>query len=251
MKLSSIITLVAAGSMAASCYGAGALGGEEDDSRKFNFGIRVDYIPFRMFNTSTATASTLKPIADYTYTGSTKSPKFAFGPIFEMRLSKHLSIGAELSFHHAAYTQLTQIRSGKKDPNAGTDNRLLATITENTKATYWDVPILVRYRGLRDSGLFKRFYPLAGITYRHVGNVKTSNEFINADASTDYNEKPAAVAHSSQIGFTGGIGYRFVDELGIKIIPEIRFTRWMNHTLEGLSYGSSPNQAQAGLGITF
>lgn len=246
MKLSSIlVSCLAATLLVAPCFG------EEDDSRKFNFGIRVDYIPFRMFNTSTATASTTKPIADYIYSGSTISPKYSFGPVFEMRLTKHLSVGAELGFHHAAYKQVTQIRSGKKDPNAGTDNRLVTTITENTKATYWDVPVLLRYRGLIDKRIVRHVYPLAGITYRRVGNIKTSNETVNADSSTDYNEKAAGVAKTNQIGFTAGIGYRFVDELGIKILPEIRFTRWTGHTFNGLSYNSSANQAQAGIGITF
>ena len=246
MKLSSIlVSCLAVTLLVAPCFG------EEDDSRKYNFGIRVDYIPFKMFTTSTATASTTKPIADYTYTGSTNSPKFAFGPVFEMRLTKHLSVGAELSYHHAKYGQLTQIRSGKKDPNAGTDNRPVTTITENTKATYWDVPVIVRYRGLFDKRILRHVYPLAGITYRRVGDVKTSNEIVNADSSTDYNEKPASVTRGNQIGFTGGIGYRFVDEIGIKITPEIRFTRWMNHTFQGLSYTSYQNQAQVGIGITF
>ena len=246
MKLSSILLFCAVATLlVAPCFG------EEDDSRKYNFGIRVDYLPFRMFNTSTATASTTKPIADFVYTGSTKSPKIAFGPVFEMRLTKHLSLGAELSFHHAKYTQVTQVRSGKKDPNAGTDARPVATFTENTRATYWDIPVLMRYHNIRTSSIFGHFYPLAGITFRHVGAINTSNEIINADASTDYNEKKAAASHGNQIGFTGGIGYRFVDELGIKILPEIKFTRWMNHSFEGLSYSSSPNQAQIGVGITF
>ena len=246
MKLSSIlVSCLAVTLLVAPCFG------EEDDSRKYNFGIRVDYIPFKMFNTSSATASTTKPIADYTYTGSTNSAKLAFGPMFEMRLTRHLSVGAELSFHHAKYAQVTQIRSGKKDPNAGTDNRPVTTLTENTKATYWDIPVILRYRGLIDKKIVRHVYPLAGITYRRVGSVKTSNETLNADSSTDYNEKSASVSRGNQIGFTAGIGYRFVDELGIKITPEIRFTRWMNHTFEGLSYSSNQNQAQAGIGITF
>jgi len=224
----------------------------DNDSRRFNFGIRVDYItPFKMFNTSTTTASTTKPIADYTYTGSTSSSKFAGGPVFEMRVTKHIWVGAELSFHHASYGVLQQIRTGRKDPNAGTDNRPLATITDSTEVSYWDFPILVRYHNIRDSGVFKRFYPLVGITYRHVGAVKTGNAIVNADATTDYNEVPDPVAKRHQIGYTGGIGYRLVDELGVKVIPEIRFTRWTGHTLQGPGYVSSPNQAQVGIGITF
>jgi hypothetical protein len=168
-----------------------------------------------------------------------------------MRLKKHIWIGAELSFHRASYGQITTIRTGRKDPNAGTDSRPITTITENTEANYWDVPILLRYHNIRDSGILKRFYPLVGITYRHVGAIKTGNATVNADATTDYNEIPAAVAKRNLIGYTGGIGYRLADELGVKIIPEIRFTRFTSHSLQGPSYISSPNQAQVGVGITF
>ena len=110
-------------------------------------------------DTTTTTASTTKPIADYSYTGSSTSSHYTGGPVFEMRLTKHIWVGAELSFHHASYAQVTDIRTGKADPNAGTDNRPLTILTDNSMANYWDIPMLVRYRGLRESGKFKRFYP--------------------------------------------------------------------------------------------
>lgn len=246
MKLSAPLLILFSSAMLVSPCRA-----EEDDSRKYNFGFRVDYIPLRQFSVSTATASTTKPIADYTYTGSTSSPKLAFGPVFEMRLIRHISVGAELSFHHAEYGQVTMIRTGQKNPAASTDSRPVTTITEASKANLWDIPVLARYHNIRDSGIFKGFYPLAGITYRHVGRIRTGNATVNADSSTAYNEIPAPVAHRNLIGFTGGIGYRFVDELGIKIVPEIRFTHFTTDAFHGLSYRSNPNQAQAGVGITF
>jgi len=112
--------------------------------------------------------------------------------------------------------------------------------------------MLVRYRGLRESGKFKRFYPLVGATYRHVGRVRTSNDTVNADSSTDYNEIPDVPKRNNLFGFTAGIGFRLVDELGVKVIPEVRFTRWVGTpSFQGLSYTSNPNQVQGGIGFTF
>lgn len=231
---------------AAAAFGQGA-----DDGRKLNFGIRVDYIPLRMFDTFSATASTTSPVADYTYRGSSSSPKIAFGPVGEWRLMKHLSLGVELSYHRTEYKQVTEIRSGKKDPNAPTDNRQVTTITDTSRVNNWDIPILARYYGIRKAGIFRRFYPLGGVTIRHTGRVRTGNEIQNADGTTDYNEKSDPVAKAYQFGGTVGIGYRFADELGVKLTPEIRFTRWMGHNIEGRSYRSDQNQAQVGIGITF
>jgi hypothetical protein len=249
MRLSSTLILFAAAWLPlTSCF---ADDGIEDDSRRFNFGARADFIALKQFDTQTQTGSTTQPIADYTYSGSSTSSHYAGGPVFEMRLRKHIWLGAELSFHHASYAQVTDIRTGLADPNLGTDNRPLTILTDNTTANYWDIPILVRFRGLRESGRLKRFYPLVGGTYRHVGRVRTGNDTVNADGSTDYNEIPDVPVHRNLFGFTAGIGFRLVDELGIKVVPEIRFTRWFSDTFNGLSYTSSPNQAQAGIGITF
>jgi hypothetical protein len=250
MRLSSTFQFFAAAWLLSlpACF---ADNGEEDDSRKYNFGLRADFIALKQFDTKTTTASTTKPIADFSYTGSSTSSHYAGGPVFEMRVMKHIWVGAELSFHHASYAQVTDIRTGRADPNAGTDNRPLTILTDNSTANYWDIPMLVRYRGLRESGKFKRFYPLAGATYRHVGRVRTGNDTVNADSSTDYNEIPDVPKRTNLFGFTAGIGFRLVDELGVKIVPEIRFTRWFDQSFQGLSYSSSPNQVQAGLGITF
>lgn len=223
----------------------------ENDTRKFNFGVRADFIALKQFDTTTTTASTTKPIADYTYTGSSTSSHYSGGPVFEMRLTKHIWVGAELAFHHVSYAQVTDIRTGKADPNAGTDNRPLTILTDNSTVNYWDIPMLVRYRGLRQSGRFRRFYPIGGATYRHVGRVRTGNDTVNADGSTAYDETPDVPKKSNLFGLTVGIGYRLVDELGVKVVPEIRFTRWLDHSFQGLAYTSSPNQAQAGIGITF
>ena len=41
--------------------------------------------------------------------------------------------------------------------------------------------------------------------------------------------------HRSSFGAMVGAGIQFVDEFGIHVVPEVRYTRWMNPTFENLT----------------
>jgi hypothetical protein len=52
-------------------------------------------------------------------------------------------------------------------------------------------------------------------------------------------------------GLTGGIGAQFVDDFGVKLVPEFRYTRWIQPTFDTLSTFSRKNQFEAIVSITF
>jgi len=222
-----------------------------DGTRRFTFGLKLQAYPLKMFKTSVQTSSTTKPIADYTYTGTTDSPKVGFGPSVEYRITNHISVGAEMLFHRIQYVEKVEIRNGKKDPNASTDARLVTTLTQTTRATTWEVPFIARYYGFRERGMFARLYALGGGSYRRTGTVKTGNEISNADSTSDYNEKTAVPEKPSQIGMVGGFGIRFIDNFKIRIAPEVRVTRWQGYNFQGTSYKAVQTDIQGGIGITF
>ena len=224
---------------------------KEQSKRHYSFGGRVEYYPFRLFQTKNAAASTSSPIADYTYLGSSHSTKAVLGASGEYRLNRHVAFGAELFRHEAQYSQVTQIRSGKKDPNSSTDNRQVTTLTQTTRANYWELPVLARYYGAGRAGFLKHMYVAGGMSYRHIGNIRTSNETANADGSTAYNETPATSDRTNQLGFVTGVGVRFIDDFMLRVTPEIRFTRWLGSTFHGQAYNSSGNQLEAGMAIIF
>ena len=85
---------------------ASAQEGSQPASRRPFIGIRIESFASTLFTTSTAQASTTRPVADYTYSGSSNSPKLSLGPVAEFRLSEHLTVGPELRFHHAEYQQV-------------------------------------------------------------------------------------------------------------------------------------------------
>lgn len=227
---------------------------EKDDKpivRRPSLGVRFVYIGSRGFDTFGAQKSTTKPIADYNYSASTSKGRLRISPNVEYRLTPRISLGLEFLFEHAQYTQTTEERSGKKDSNASTDTRPVTTTKETTKGSYWELPLMARYYGLRQYGILSKVYVAGGAAYRHIGNVRTGTEYQNADGTTDYNEIPATPTSTNQVGFGGGIGIRFVDDYRIKISPELRIIRWLGHSFEGPSYRSAPYQYAATLGFSF
>lgn len=229
------------------------LGAEDglEDTHRYQIGGRVQAFPLRLFEVKSLTKSTTQPIADYTYNSSTKSQKATLTPTFEYRLNSRWSVGTDFMLHHANYVEKEEIRTGKKDPNASTDDRKVTTITQTTKANYWEMPILARYYGLRSSGILKKAYAIGGLGFRHVGRVRTGNEYSYADSTTDYNEAPARPSRQNQFGAVAGIGLRFIDDFKLKIMPEVRYTRWAGYTFEGQSYKSVQNELRVGFGISF
>jgi hypothetical protein len=221
------------------------------EARRYIIGGRVQAFPLALFDVKTVSTSTTQPIADYTYTGSTETERLALTPAFEFRLNSRWSIGTDFMFHHGKYQEKEEERSGKKDPNASTDDRNVTTITRTTQANYWELPVLVRHYGLRRLGLLSKAYVLGGLGFRYVGKVRTGNEYSYADGTTDYNEAPAQPSRRNQFGAVAGFGLRFIDDFNLKVMPEIRFTRWAGVTFEGQSYRSVSNELRVGLGICF
>jgi opacity protein-like surface antigen len=234
---------------------AGCLAAQDTNGpaiRRPSFGIRLETFDIPMFSTkSNLAVSTTKPVADYTYSATSDSPRLAVEPAIEYRLWDKVSVSAGFCFHHAQYQQTTKIKSGTIDPNVGVDDRGTTTITETSKANYWDFPFLAHYYGLRPGKWWSRSYVSAGVQLRHVGRVRTGTDYSYADATTDYNEIPAVPDRRNQVGLVVGGGLRFIDSNNIKLTPEVRFIRWQGTTFQGPAYRSTANQVEAGVGFSF
>lgn len=219
--------------------------------RRPTLGFRILYFPSRFFDTKSAQSSTTDPVASYSYSSGSNAPKLTVGINGEYRLTSHLSLGLEFRFHHVNFNQTTSILSGIRDPNSSTDDRQPITINQSTKVSYFEVPLLARYYGLRHKGLLARAYGLGGMEFRYVGNIRTGNDYSYPDGSTDYNEVPVAAERNTQFGASIGIGLRFIDDFNVKVTPEVRYIRWLGTPFQGPAYRSAPDEIEAGFGFSF
>ena len=209
------------------------------------------FFPLRQFDTSARQSETTNPIADYTYTATSSSQKVALAGTFEYVVTHRLSVGVEFYLTHATYVWTTNVRTGLPSPNSSTDDRPVTTYTQTNKANYWDLPLLARYQGIRSKGSLSHAYWIGGAEYRHVGRVRTGTDINYPDGTTGYNEVSTVPNHSNQVGVLAGIGFRFFDQFGFKLTPEVRYIRWFNYTFQGYGYASTKNEVEAALGFSF
>jgi len=223
---------------------------------RISFGVRVEYFPERFFQTQYVTTSSTNPILNSAYFGTSAGSKYSLGLTGEYLLTKRISLGLDFFYHQEEYTQLDQIKSGIRDPNSSYDNRPLTSITQDTRANYWDVPVVARFYTLRSKaprglGWLSQTFLIGGGTYRHVSNIRTGTSTSLPDGSTSYNETPVAPAHNNLFGATAGVGYKLFEYGKFKAMGEARYTRWFAYTFQGPAYESQKNQLEIGLSFTY
>jgi hypothetical protein len=223
----------------------------ENLGRRLSFGLRVRAVPVGLLGDDTLERSQTTPARSWTFTTTSRSPRMGLGPVVEFRLTRRLSVRTELLFHRFRYDKVTEMYQGTDNPDTTTDERTKTTTTERTKANYWDIPVLLCMRGIRQTGLLSKLYLSGGYTLRSVSHVRTGTETAFPDDTNDYHERPAMPESRNLSGATAGAGFRFVDALNIKVTPEIRYTRWLGATFSSEALRSGRGQIEAGIGLTF
>jgi len=210
--------------------------------RRFSFGFRVAGYPFNPLHNKDQNFTTTQAIpATYQIATTNNYLKVGFGPSVEFAVSRRFTLVGELFYHRLDYTETTQISQGTN--NTG--------ITENTRTTFWDVPLLVRFHSLRDEGVLAHVYFNAGAAYRDATNIKSNIVTNNPNGTTTTSNTAIRPSTKNLAGAVVGSGLRFVDDFGIKVEPELRYTRWFGKTFDSDSTRSSPNQIEVDVAFTF
>jgi hypothetical protein len=223
---------------------------------RISFGVRVEYFPERFFQTQYVVTNTTNPVLNSTYFGTSAGAKYTLGLTAEYLLTRQISLGIDFFYHQEENTQLDLIKSGLPDPNSSFDNRPVTTVTQDTRANYWDIPVVARYyfhreKPSRGLGWISNTFLIGGGTYRHVSNIRTGTSTSLPDGSTSYNEVPATPQHNNMIGVVGGVGYKLFEYGKFKAMSEARYTRWFGYTFQGPAYESQKNQLEIGLSFTY
>jgi Outer membrane protein beta-barrel domain len=224
--------------------------------KHFTIGLRIRDLPLKQFSvmgnqTTLTTTTTTTPARDWSFTTTSKSPWWGAGVDLEYAVNPHWTVTAELMMTRLHYTKTTTIAWGTDDPTTTVDERSHMFLDEDTRATLWDVPVLVHYRGLFPSGRLSNMFVSAGAAFRTVTKLKSSTAITYPDTSTGTDLTTAPLSKRTLVGAVAGVGIRVVDDFHIVWTPEIRYTRWDGSTFGTDSTVSPKNQLEVGLGFTF
>jgi hypothetical protein len=209
--------------------------------RRLSFGGRVNGYPFNLLNNKDVSLSPAGTTQSWAISTSNNYLKIAVGPSLEFRLTRKFTLCGEFLYHRMDYTKTATVTDGSDTTG----------ITEQTRATFWDAPVMVRYKNLSESGFRSKLYFAGGGALRTVSHIQTSNQTNYPDGATASNNTPAVASARNLPGAVLGVGLRLVDDFNIKLTPELRFTRWMGSTFASDSTRTRKDELVLGVALTF
>ncbi len=210
--------------------------------------LGLSLIPGR---TSTVNTSTVLS-TEYQTTGA--SERIGYGLTVQGRITNHFYLDLSGLLRRIGYqetttvsTTTTAILNGSSYPQVST-----TSTHEDTRARLIDIPLLLRYYGTGKRPSSPRWFLEAGGSWRLANDIRTSTDTTNASGVNTCCTFTAAVPeHRSTVGLEVGAGIQFTDEFGIKVMPEVRYTRWDKPVFESLTTDTKDNQLEGTISLTF
>jgi hypothetical protein len=243
--------LVLAGAQALNAQSSSDPDAKRSSLRRFSFGVRVGGFVLSKLGPETLVKDTTSPVAEYTSVVTPKSQRLEGGLSVEFALSRRFALSADLLFHRFAYQLDTTVVEGVDNPETIEDERRTTTISEQTRAHYWDLPVLVRFYAVNRRPVHLGFFLDAGIVMRRAKDFRSTTLTTLPDGTVSTDTTARTAANKIIRGVVGGGGFRLVDDFGIRVIPEVRYTRWLADTWAPLPAQVSRNQVEILAGIMF
>jgi hypothetical protein len=190
------------------------------------------------------------PPLDTTVTTSPKAHYAAGGALLQFAFYDRWAVNVGAIYRSAEFEANTIILAGVDNPNTAKDERTQTGITDKTKARYLDFPLLVRRYNLYHNERGHRWFLEAGPSLRWVSKIRTDRriDYPNGTSATESSPTPYK---KTITGFTAGIGGQFIDPVGVRVIPEVRYTRWLGATFDSLGIHSRRDQVDIVISISF
>lgn len=219
--------------------------------RRFSAGLTASFTPWDLMKGGDFSGVVFPGPLDVVSQSGPNSKWYGAGVAIQVTVTNRFAVAINAIVRQAGFSVASNIIEGVDLTTTSTDDRKYYIATEDTHAYYMDLPVLVRYYGKSHRKEGKRWFVEAGGTMRHVWNVKTSITTETIDGTTCCDNTPTRPHKQNALGATAGAGMHFVDDFGIRIIPEVRFTRWLNETFQKYGAHSSRNQIEILITIAF
>ena len=232
--------------------------GDPIEVRRFTIGATASFLPLKMLSAKDQSQTFTNPLITVDSTSAVASKLFSYGITGQVALTERFAVNAKALVRTASYFTDTVIYTGTDNPNTVADERGRKEVAEDTRFRYLDFELLVRrYSRDRHKAGWRWFYE-AGGTVRRPWMIKTNLETITGNSGnavpnvTDVvTTNPARASKQYQPGASAGIGFHIMDDFGIRIVPEVVYTRWFGATFSPAGVRGIRNQVEINLSLTF
>jgi hypothetical protein len=221
--------------------------------RRFSAGATLSVLGFPLVPGATNTVTNSSTV-DTMYQTTGASSRIGYGVIGQVVLTDHFAIAIEGIVRRFGYQMSTTVTTTVPAVVSG----VVTTVTtstilhEDTRARLIDVPAMLRYYAHSRHDPGAHWFFEGGGAWRKPESIRTSTDFTNASSVLSCcTNTPTAPAHPNSYGIVAGVGVQLTDAFGVRVVPEVRYTRWMNPVFHAFTTSTQQNEVAAGFSITF
>jgi len=221
--------------------------------RRFSLGATLTVQGLSTIKAGSYNLVTKTPPVDALYTTSNNSRRVGYGVTAQLALTERFALASGLYIRQIGYKMNTDAYFGVDDPTTVlVDERTYVVHNEDTRARVFDMPVLLRYyfKDRHEPGP-RAFLELGGALRRTTDVSTWIDTSINSAAPTCCDFTPASVHKRTTPGVVAGFGVQVTDPIGIRIVPEVRYTRWFNEPFHAFSTTTRRDQIEAIISLTF
>jgi hypothetical protein len=221
--------------------------------RRFSGGATLSVMGLSLVTGGSSTVNNSSEVStQYQSTGA--SERIGYGLTVQARITDHFYVDLSALLRRIGYQLNTTVSTTTTSVLNGTSFPVTTTTGthEDTRARLIDIPLLLRYYGTGKRPGSPRWFLEAGGSWRLANDIRTSTDTTDVIGTvTCCTFTPTVPQHRSAIGMVAGAGIQLVDEFGIHVVPEVRYTRWVNPIFKNLTTNTEQNQVEAAISLTF
>ncbi len=210
--------------------------------RRFSVGATLSVLATKPMRTADYSILTVNPTVQATYVTLDRSQRIGWGGTVQAAITERLAVNAGFIVRRFGYEMSSEAFLGATDHVAA---------SEMVLGKYFDVPVLVRFYTRSRYRPGPHWFVEGGAVFRRATKLEslttTTLDYLDTTTSTT----PVLPLSRTTNGYTVGVGLQLIDPLGIRVIPGVRYTRWMNRTYNHLSTYNDLNQVEANLTLSF
>jgi hypothetical protein len=182
---------------------------------------------------------------------STKHHWGGGGLMLQFAILERWAVNMNLLYRKAEYSYTETQVAGVDNPNTVLDDRTTTTIEGWTRLRYMDTPVLARVYNRDRHRKGNRWFFEAGPNIRTVRKILTQRITTDPDYNVSYNRSLQPPYKRTAWGATAGFGAQFIDPVGVRVIPEVRYTRWLGLNIDVPATHSRRDQIELMFSLAF
>jgi len=204
-------------------------------------------------STTTTNPNSATSISD-AVSSSGASSRIGYGLTAQAAITEHFAVAVGGYLRRIGFTSTDSITTTVTTfiNTIPQTNTTMTSTSTDARARLLDIPFMIRYYGKERHTAGNRWFLEIGGAYRDAFSVRSSQSATDSSGNvTCCTTNVVTPAHKSSIGYLGGAGAQFIDPFGIRVIPEVRYIRWINQIFEDSTTHTQRNQVEANLTLSF